>query len=101
MFNLDKFISGSVTFRPTSMFEPDIKAMCWETRDETTVDGASGSSQEANENDNQNEKKYNITTIIIIALKTSWLMVEQTALGKKFEKSGHHDGEKRSVSDII
>ncbi len=26
MFNLDKFISDSVTFRPTSMFEPDIKA---------------------------------------------------------------------------
>ena len=26
MFNLDKFISVSVTFRPTSMFEPDIKA---------------------------------------------------------------------------
>ena len=26
MFNLDKFISDSVTFRPTSMFEPDIMA---------------------------------------------------------------------------
>ena len=26
MFNLNKFISDSVTFRPTSMFEPDIKA---------------------------------------------------------------------------
>ena len=26
MFNLDKFISDSVTFRPTSMFQPDIKA---------------------------------------------------------------------------
>ena len=26
MFNLDKFISDSVTFRPCSMFEPDIKA---------------------------------------------------------------------------
>ena len=26
MFNLEKFISESVTFRPTSMFEPDIKA---------------------------------------------------------------------------
>ena len=26
MFNLDKFISDSVTFRPTSMFEPDIEA---------------------------------------------------------------------------
>lgn len=26
MFNLDKFISDSVTFRPTSMFEPDIQA---------------------------------------------------------------------------
>ena len=26
MFNLDKFISDSVTFRPSSMFEPDIKA---------------------------------------------------------------------------
>ena len=26
MFNLDKFISDSVTFRPTSMFDPDIKA---------------------------------------------------------------------------
>jgi len=26
MFNLDKFISDSVTFRPASMFEPDIKA---------------------------------------------------------------------------
>ena len=26
MFNLDKFISESVTFRPVSMFEPDIKA---------------------------------------------------------------------------
>ena len=26
MFNLDKFISDSVTFRPGSMFEPDIKA---------------------------------------------------------------------------
>lgn len=26
MFNLDKFISDSVTFHPTSMFEPDIKA---------------------------------------------------------------------------
>ena len=26
MFNLDKFIADSVTFRPTSMFEPDIKA---------------------------------------------------------------------------
>ena len=26
MFNLDKFISDSVTFRPTSMFETDIKA---------------------------------------------------------------------------
>lgn len=26
MFNLDKFISDSVTFRPTGMFEPDIKA---------------------------------------------------------------------------
>ena len=26
MFNLDKFISDSVTFRPNSMFEPDIKA---------------------------------------------------------------------------
>lgn len=26
MFNLDKFISNSVTFRPSSMFEPDIKA---------------------------------------------------------------------------
>lgn len=26
MFNLDKFISDSVTFRPRSMFEPDIKA---------------------------------------------------------------------------
>ena len=25
MFNLDKFISDSVTFRPSSMFEPDIK----------------------------------------------------------------------------
>ena len=37
---------------------------------------------------NKNEKKINITTIIIIALKTS---------GKMFEKSGHHDGEKRSV----
>lgn len=34
---------------------------------------------------NKNEKN-SITTIIIIALKTSWLMVEQTALGKKFEK---------------
>ena len=26
MFNLDKFISDSVTFRPTSMFIPDIEA---------------------------------------------------------------------------
>ena len=26
MFNLDKFIADSVTFRPTSMFEPDIQA---------------------------------------------------------------------------
>lgn len=26
MFNLEKFISDSVTFRPDSMFEPDIKA---------------------------------------------------------------------------
>lgn len=26
MFNLDKFITDSVTFRPTSMFEPDIQA---------------------------------------------------------------------------
>ncbi len=26
MFNLDKFIADSVTFRPSSMFEPDIKA---------------------------------------------------------------------------
>ena len=26
MFNLDKFIADSVTFRPVSMFEPDIKA---------------------------------------------------------------------------
>lgn len=26
MFNLDKFISDSITFRPTSMFEPDITA---------------------------------------------------------------------------
>lgn len=26
MFNLDKFIADSVTYRPTSMFEPDIKA---------------------------------------------------------------------------
>ena len=26
MFNLDKFIADSVTFRPTSMFEPDIRA---------------------------------------------------------------------------
>ena len=26
MFNLDKFISDSITFRPSSMFEPDIKA---------------------------------------------------------------------------
>jgi len=26
VFNLDKFISDSVTFRPSSMFEPDIKA---------------------------------------------------------------------------
>lgn len=26
MFNLDKFISDSVTFRPVSMFEPDIQA---------------------------------------------------------------------------
>lgn len=26
MFNLDKFISDSVTFRPTSMFAPDIEA---------------------------------------------------------------------------
>lgn len=26
MFNLDKFIAESVTFRPTSMFEPDIQA---------------------------------------------------------------------------
>ena len=26
MFNLDKFISDSVTFRPSSMFEADIKA---------------------------------------------------------------------------
>ena len=26
MFNLDKFIADSVTFRPASMFEPDIKA---------------------------------------------------------------------------
>jgi len=26
MFNLDKFISDSVTFRPSSMFEPDIRA---------------------------------------------------------------------------
>ena len=26
MFNLNKFISDSVTFRPTSMFEPDIRA---------------------------------------------------------------------------
>lgn len=26
MFNLDEFISDSVTFRPSSMFEPDIKA---------------------------------------------------------------------------
>jgi FlaA1/EpsC-like NDP-sugar epimerase len=26
MFNLDKFISDSVTFRPSSLFEPDIKA---------------------------------------------------------------------------
>lgn len=25
MFNLDKFISDSVTFRPSSMFEPDIE----------------------------------------------------------------------------
>lgn len=26
MFNLDKFIADSVTFRPVSMFEPDIQA---------------------------------------------------------------------------
>ena len=26
MFNLDKFISDSVTFRPVSMFVPDIEA---------------------------------------------------------------------------
>lgn len=26
MFNLDKFIADSVTFRPESMFEADIKA---------------------------------------------------------------------------
>ncbi|MCK8622353.1 hypothetical protein [Prevotella sp. E13-27] len=26
MFNLDMIISDSVTFRPTSMFEPEIKA---------------------------------------------------------------------------
>ena len=26
MFNLDKFIADSVTFRPSSMFEADIKA---------------------------------------------------------------------------
>lgn len=26
MFTLDKFIADSVTFRPVSMFEPDIKA---------------------------------------------------------------------------
>ena len=26
MFNLDKFLSDSVTFRPASMFEPDIQA---------------------------------------------------------------------------
>ena len=26
MFNLDKFISDSVTFRPVSMFAPDIEA---------------------------------------------------------------------------
>ena len=26
MFNLDKFIADSVTYRPTSMFEPDIQA---------------------------------------------------------------------------
>lgn len=26
MFNLDKFIADSVTFRPSSMFETDIKA---------------------------------------------------------------------------
>ena len=26
MFNLDKFISSSVTFRPVSMFAPDIEA---------------------------------------------------------------------------
>ena len=26
MFNLDKFISDSVTFRPSSMFKADIKA---------------------------------------------------------------------------
>jgi len=26
MFNLDKFIADSVTFRPSSMFESDIKA---------------------------------------------------------------------------
>ena len=26
MFNLDKFIADSVTFRPVSMFEPDIEA---------------------------------------------------------------------------
>ena len=26
MFNLDKFIADSVTYRPVSMFEPDIKA---------------------------------------------------------------------------
>ena len=26
MFNLDKFIADSVTFRPSSMFEPDIQA---------------------------------------------------------------------------
>ena len=25
MFNLDKFISDSVTFRPSSMFEPDLR----------------------------------------------------------------------------
>ena len=26
MFNLDKFIADSVTFRPVSMFAPDIEA---------------------------------------------------------------------------
>ena len=28
MFNLDKFISDSVTFRPVSMFAADIDAVC-------------------------------------------------------------------------